>query len=201
MKARLSSADQPRHLGDDHAAPRAACRARACRCRRSRNASSAATRCAYAPRSPRLARTISTILRLVVPRTIESSTRITRRPCSTERLAECFSFTPEMADVIGRLDEGAADIVVADDAKLERHAAFLRIAHGGGHAGVRHRHDDVGRHVRLARQFGADPLARVVDRHALHHGVGAREIDIFEQAEPLAGARRTASCCGRPDRR
>ena len=40
------------------------------------------------------ARTISTILRLVVPRTIESSTRITRLPASTDRLAECFSFTP-----------------------------------------------------------------------------------------------------------
>ena len=40
------------------------------------------------------ARTISTIFRLVVPRTIESSTRITRLPSSTGRLAECFSFTP-----------------------------------------------------------------------------------------------------------
>ena len=32
--------------------------------------------------------------RLVVPRTIESSTRITRLPSSTGRFAECFSFTP-----------------------------------------------------------------------------------------------------------
>ena len=39
-------------------------------------------------------RTISTIFRLVVPRTILSSTSTTRRPFSTARLAECFSFTP-----------------------------------------------------------------------------------------------------------
>ncbi len=42
------------------------------------------------------ARTISTILRLVVPRTMLSSTRITRLPCSTAWLAECFSFTPRL---------------------------------------------------------------------------------------------------------
>ena len=58
-----------------------------------------------------------------------------------------------MADVVGRLDEGAADIVVADDPKLERDAAFRRVAHRGGHAGIRHRHDDVGVDVALARQF------------------------------------------------
>ena len=41
-------------------------------------------------------RTISTILRLVVPRTMESSTSTTRRPFSTVRLAECFSLTPRL---------------------------------------------------------------------------------------------------------
>ena len=40
------------------------------------------------------ARTISTILRLVVPRTMESSTSTTRLPSSIARLALCFSFTP-----------------------------------------------------------------------------------------------------------
>ncbi len=40
------------------------------------------------------ARTISTIFRLVVPRTMLSSTSTTRLPCSASRFAECFSFTP-----------------------------------------------------------------------------------------------------------
>ncbi len=39
-------------------------------------------------------RTISTIFVEVVPRTIESSTRITRLPLSSARLALCLSFTP-----------------------------------------------------------------------------------------------------------
>ena len=33
----------------------------------------------------------------------------------------------ELADVLGRLDEGAADIVVADDAELVRDAGLLRV--------------------------------------------------------------------------
>ena len=39
-------------------------------------------------------RIISTILRLVVPRTIESSTSTMRLPSTTLRLAECFRRTP-----------------------------------------------------------------------------------------------------------
>ena len=77
-----------------------------------------------------------------------------------------------MADVVGRLDEGAADIVVADDAELERDAALRRVAHRRGHAGIRHRHDDIGIDRAFARQFGADALARLVDRHALHDESG-----------------------------
>ena len=67
-------------------------------------------------------RTISTIFFEVVPRTMESSTSTTRLPSSMARLALCFRLHAEMADVVGRLDEGAADIVVADDAELERDA-------------------------------------------------------------------------------
>ena len=55
-----------------------------------------------------------------------------------------------MADMVRRLDEGAADIVVADDAKLERHAAFCRVAHCGGNAGIGDRDDDIGRDAGFA---------------------------------------------------
>ncbi len=90
----------------------------------------------------------------------------------------------QIADVVGRLDEGAADIVVADDAELERQPAFLGVAHGGRHAGIGHRHHHVGGDRALARQLRADALARLVDGHALHHRVGAGEVDVFEDAEP-----------------
>ena len=42
------------------------------------------------------ARTISTIFLLVVPRTMQSSTRMTRLPSSIGWLALCFSFTPRL---------------------------------------------------------------------------------------------------------
>src|SRR3990167_5353260 len=89
----------------------------------------------------------------------------------------------EVADVVGRLDEGAADIMVADDAEFERQAGALGVADRRRHAGVGDRHDDVGRHRTFHRQFQADALARLVDADALEARVGAGEIDVLEDAE------------------
>ena len=61
-----------------------------------------------------------------------------------------------VADRIAGLDEGAADIVVADDAELEGNAGLLREADRRRRAGIRHRHDDVGLDWALERQLGAD---------------------------------------------
>ena len=91
----------------------------------------------------------------------------------------------EMADLVGRLDEGAADIVVADDAVFERDAGGGGIAEGGGHAGIRHRDHHVGNRRRFLGQLRADALARIIDAVALHHAVGPREIHILEDAEAL----------------
>src|SRR5689334_12286124 len=94
----------------------------------------------------------------------------------------------EVADVVGGLDEGSTDIVIADDTDLERDTAFRRVAHRGWNAGIRHRHDDISRHAALTRQFRADALARVIDRRALHHRVRTRKVNVFEDAKPFAGA-------------
>jgi hypothetical protein len=90
----------------------------------------------------------------------------------------------QLARRLRRLDEGAADVMVADDAELERHAGGLRIADRGRHAGIGHRNHDVrfGRH--LAREFRAHVLADLVDGPALHEGIGAGEIDVLEDAWP-----------------
>ena len=90
----------------------------------------------------------------------------------------------ELADRLRRLDEGAADVMVADDAELERHAAGGGVAERRGHAGIGHRHDDVGVGRRFPRQLRAHRLARVVDRAAVHDRVGPGEIDVFEDARP-----------------
>src|SRR6185437_3700917 len=92
----------------------------------------------------------------------------------------------EVADLVGGLDEGAADIVITDDAKLEWQLALGGIADGGRHAGIGHRNHDIGGDMAFARELGTDPLARLVDADPVHHAVGAREVDILEHAQPLA---------------
>ena len=68
----------------------------------------------------------------------------------------------EVAHPLLRLDEGAADVVTADQPDAERQPAFAGVADGGGHTGVGHGHDDVGVHRRLARQLAAEGFAAVV---------------------------------------
>ena len=91
------------------------------------------------------ARSMVTILRLVVPRTIESSTTTTRLPSSTSRCALSFTFTPKWRIGVLRLDERAADVVIADQPEVERQPGLLGVAERGRHAGVGHRDDEVGR--------------------------------------------------------
>ena len=68
-----------------------------------------------------------------------------------------------MPDLVRRLDEGAADIVVADDAEFVGQAGLLGVAHGCRDAGIRHRDHDVGRHAGFTCQLGADGLRVLVD--------------------------------------
>src|SRR5688500_599511 len=88
-----------------------------------------------------------------------------------------------MADPVGRLDEGPADIVVSDDAELEGDARRLRITERGGNAGVWNGNDHVRFDWRFARQFGADVLAHVVDVTAFDQRIRPGEIDIFEDTK------------------
>src|SRR4051812_34462783 len=90
----------------------------------------------------------------------------------------------EFAHALGRLDEGAADIVVTDDAELERHAGMLAVADRGGHPGIRHRHHDVGCDMAFTRELRAEGLAHFIDRSPADDGIRPREIDVFEDAGP-----------------
>ena len=128
-------------------------------------------------------RTICTIFWLVVPRTMESSTSTTRLPSIMRRLALCLSLHAHVADRVAGLDEGAADIVVADDAELEGNAGLLGKADRRRRARIGHRHDDVGLDRALERELRADALPDVVDVAALDRRIGPGEIDIFEDAE------------------
>src|SRR5438034_9035678 len=90
----------------------------------------------------------------------------------------------EFAHALGRLDEGAADIVIADDAEFERHAGMLAVTDGCGHAGIRHRHHDIDLDMAFARELRAERLADLVHGTATDDGIRPREIDVFEDAGP-----------------
>src|SRR5215472_3680586 len=88
----------------------------------------------------------------------------------------------EIADGLRGLDEGAADIVIANQAHAERDFRFERVAHSGGNAGVGHGHDDVGFDGMFAGEQAAKHFAALVDGPAKNNAVGPREVDVFENA-------------------
>src|ERR1700754_567442 len=90
----------------------------------------------------------------------------------------------KFAHALGRLNEGAADIVVSDDAEFERHPGMLAVADRGGNAGIRHRHHDVDLDMAFARKLRAEGLADFINRAPADDGVGPREVDVFEDAGP-----------------
>src|SRR6202011_6324724 len=90
----------------------------------------------------------------------------------------------EFAHALRRLNEGAADIVVSDNAEFEWHAGMLAVADRGRHAGIRHRHHDVDLDMAFARELRAERLADVIHASPADDGIRPREIDVFEDAGP-----------------
>src|SRR5690242_5768471 len=60
------------------------------------------------------------------------------------RIGRMLELDAELADALLRLDECASDVVIADDAKLERNAALLAEPDCRRHARIRYWHDDIG---------------------------------------------------------
>ncbi len=65
----------------------------------------------------------------------------------------------EVADALLGLDEGAADVVVADEAEVEGDAGLGGVAEGGGDAGVGDGDDEVGGDAGLAGELAAHLFA------------------------------------------
>ena len=107
----------------------------------------------------------------------------------------------EFAHALGRLNEGAADIVVADDAEFERHAGMLAVAERGGHAGIRHRHHDIDLDMAFARELGAEGLADLVDRAAADDRSPAARNRCIRRCRAAAASAGTACGCWRHARR
>ena len=78
------------------------------------------------------------------------------------------------------LDEGAPDIMVANQALAIVDLALRRIADGRRHARVRHGHDDVSLSGMLKGQALAHLVTRLVDGLAVDQRIGSRKIDVLE---------------------
>lgn len=128
------------------------------------------------------ARTMRTNLRLVVPRTIESSTRITFLSLNTLRSGLNFNLTPSSRSGWSALMKVPTDVMVAHQAELEGQAAGLGVAQGHRVGGIRHRHHNIAAHGVMRRQPGAEALAHVVAALAEGDGVGAAEVHMLEDA-------------------
>ena len=87
-----------------------------------------------------------------------------------------------LAELLPGLDEGALDVAVLDQAVVLRQAGGARVAGGGRVAGVGHRDHEVGLDGRLAPEDLAHLRADLLEDLALEPGVGAREVDVLEDA-------------------
>src|ERR1019366_20345 len=75
----------------------------------------------------------------------------------------------EVAHSLLRLDEGASDIVVANQPEPERNPALVREAHGCGHTRVGNGHDDVCVHRRLQCKMASHGIATFLHGASKNH--------------------------------
>src|SRR2546429_2168593 len=126
-------------------------------------------------------RSMATSFRLVVPRTIESSTTTTRWPASTSRSAFSLTLTPKCRIELEG-SERPPDVVVADEAHLVGQPRLLGVADRGRHARIGDGDHDVGRDRALARELAAERLAHLVHVAPEDPAVGACAVDGLEDA-------------------
>ena len=122
-------------------------------------------------------------------RTSESSMRMMRLPSIAARFGRVLHAHAKFTHALSRLNEGAADIVVADNAELERHPGELAVTDRSGDSGIRHRHHDIDVHMAFTRKLRSKGFADLVDGAPADDGIGPREIDVFEDARPRRHAR------------
>ena len=92
---------------------------------------------------------------------------------------------PEMANLVGRFNEGSTHIVIANDAEIKGHIGLFRVANGRWHPGIRDWDNEISFHVAFPRQLRADLLSDVIDVAAFQDAVRSCEVDVFEYAEFL----------------
>ncbi len=103
----------------------------------------------------------------------------------TARLAECFEVDAERTNGLRRLDKGSADIMVADDTKLEGDAARLRKTYRSRCTAIGNGHDNISLKRCFLGEVDTHILAGGINIAATNNSVRTGKIYIFEQAKPL----------------
>src|SRR5882762_5679693 len=88
----------------------------------------------------------------------------------------------EITNSLRRLDEGAADVMIANQAHAEGNFRFKRVADSCRHAGIWHGNDNVGVDRMFLCEEAAEHLAAFVYGAAKNNAVRAGEIDMLENA-------------------
>ena len=129
---------------------------------------------------------IATIWRVVLPRTIESSTTTRRWPRDHGR--ERVELQPDalLAHRLLGLDEAAPHVAVAHHRLGVGDARLAGVADGRGRAAVGQADHEVGLGRALAGQLGAHGPPPLPHGRAVHLAVGAGEVDVLEHAQPAA---------------
>ncbi len=138
----------------------------------------------------------ATILRVVEPRTMESSTTTTRCPAMRSRQRVELQPQPVLAQALVGLDERAADVAVLDQPVGERQPAAVARSPAPPGCPSRAPRSRRRRRGRLVGQALAHAVARApCSALAVHARVGPREVDELEDAQrrvALARRRRPA---------
>ena len=132
---------------------------------------------------PRPRAACRTIWRVVLPRTIESSTTTSRLPLHDLGQRVELHAQAVVAQLLSGLDERARHVAVLDQAVVLRDPGSAGEALCGGVAGVGHRDHEVRLDRRLAGEDLAHPPAHGLQRPSLELGVGAGEVDVLEHAQ------------------
>ena len=77
-----------------------------------------------------------------------------------------LEFDAEGTNGLGGFNEGAAHIVISDDAEFKGNSGLLGIAKRCGHAGVRDGHHNISSNGRFEGELFAQLLADLIDRAA-----------------------------------
>src|ERR1022692_4392456 len=93
-----------------------------------------------------------------------------------------FELHAKVADALLRLDESTADVLVANQPKLDRDAALIGEAEGGSDPGVGHGNHDISVHRRFQRELAAHGIACLLHRFAEYDAVWPRKINMLKDA-------------------